>query len=161
MSGRFCHLQSPVGWLELETDGEAILRLSFLEEAPKAPVRAEDPVLLLACRELNAYFGGTLRRFSVPVRPSGTDFQKSVWENMKKIPYGETATYGELAQAVGKPGASRAVGGACHNNPVAILLPCHRVVGKNGFWGGFGGGVWRKRILLELEGVPCGSFGRK
>ena len=101
--------------------------------------------------ELGEYFAGTRREFSVPLAYPGTAFDREVWTRLLGIPYGETRSYEELARAVGRPGASRAVGTANGRNRIAILIPCHRVVNKNGELGGYGGGLWRKRLLLELE----------
>ncbi len=101
--------------------------------------------------ELLEYFAGTRTEFTVPLSPAGTDFQRAVWRALQGIPYGETRTYGEIAAAVGRPGAARAVGTANHRNPIPIIIPCHRVVGSNGQLCGFGGGLDLKRRLLELE----------
>jgi len=103
--------------------------------------------------ELRAYFAGTLRAFRVPLLLAGTPFQLAVWRRLRKIPFGRTTTYDRLARAVGRPGAQRAVGHANGDNPLAIVVPCHRVVGTDGTLTGYGGGLWRKRRLLELEGV--------
>ena len=108
----------------------------------------------LECRvadELLEYFAGTRTEFTVPLSPAGTDFQRAVWRALQRIPYGETRAYGEIAEAVGRPGAARAVGTANHRNPIPIIIPCHRVVGSNGQLCGFGGGLGVKRQLLELE----------
>ena len=108
----------------------------------------------LECRvadELLEYFAGTRTEFTVPLSPAGTDFQRAVWRALQQIPYGETRAYGEIAEAVGRPGAARAVGTANHRNPIPIIIPCHRVVGSNGQLCGFGGGLGVKRRLLELE----------
>ncbi|MEW6758280.1 MAG: methylated-DNA--[protein]-cysteine S-methyltransferase, partial [Acidobacteriota bacterium] len=102
-------------------------------------------------RELEAYFRGDLRRFTVPLVFPGSPFQRRVWEELQGIPYGETRTYEEVALAAGAPGACRAAGAANGRNRLAILIPCHRVVNKDGRLGGYGGGLWRKRRLLELE----------
>lgn len=101
--------------------------------------------------ELTEYFSGGRKRFDIPIRYAGTPFQRLVWAALADIPYGETRSYGELASLIGRPGAARAVGMACHNNPVVILLPCHRVVGANGALTGFGGGLEVKKRLLALE----------
>ena len=101
--------------------------------------------------ELLEYFAGTRTEFTVPLSPAGTDFQRAVWRALQRIPYGETRAYGEIAEAVGRPGAARAVGTANHRNPIPIIIPCHRVVGSNGQLCGFGGGLGVKRLLLELE----------
>ena len=103
--------------------------------------------------QLNEYFAGKRTTFDLPLEPTGTDFQLSVWELLRKIPYGVTTSYGALARRLGDPGASRAVGAANGANPIPIIVPCHRVVGSRGELTGFGGGIERKRWLLEHEGV--------
>jgi methylated-DNA-[protein]-cysteine S-methyltransferase len=101
--------------------------------------------------QLRAYFAGELKEFTLDVRMDGTPFQRSVWEQLRKIPYGEIRSYGELAEALGNPGASRAVGLANGKNPIGIIVPCHRVVGANGSLTGYGGGLDRKKRLLDFE----------
>ena len=104
-------------------------------------------------QELSAYFEGRLRAFSVPLRPAGTEFQRAAWRVLESIPYGETRSYGEQARLLGRPSAVRAVARANGDNPIAIVVPCHRVIGADGTLTGYGGGLWRKRWLLHLEGV--------
>lgn len=104
-----------------------------------------------AVEQLDAYFAGRRREFTLPLRLTGTPFQRRVWEQLRAIPYGETRTYGELAHALGNPQASRAVGLANGKNPIGIIVPCHRVIGANGSLTGYGGGLARKRRLLDLE----------
>ncbi|MFF5899086.1 methylated-DNA--[protein]-cysteine S-methyltransferase [Streptomyces argenteolus] len=104
-----------------------------------------------AVHQLDAYFAGELTRFELPLRLDGTPFQRSVWAELVRIPYGETRSYGELAENLGKPGASRAVGLANGRNPVGIIVPCHRVVGASGGLTGYGGGLDRKQRLLSFE----------
>jgi len=111
----------------------------------------DDPLLRRAAHQLDEYFAGTLQTFDLPLRPQGTEFQQAVWKALQDIPYGETASYGELARKIGQPTASRAVGLANGRNPISIVIPCHRVVGANGSLVGYGGGVERKRTLLDLE----------
>jgi methylated-DNA-[protein]-cysteine S-methyltransferase len=106
-----------------------------------------------AANELHAYFAGNLRVFSVPLDMQGTEFQLSVWNHLLKIPYGETRSYAQVAEAVGRPKAVRAVGAANGSNPVAIIVPCHRVIGSSGKLTGYGGGLPLKKRLLELEGA--------
>ena len=101
--------------------------------------------------QLQAYFSGALQSFALELAPEGTDFQRTVWQALSKIPYGETCSYGELALAIGRPTASRAVGAANGQNPIAIVVPCHRVIGSNGTLTGYAGGLDIKRKLLELE----------
>lgn len=112
-----------------------------------------DPVLEQAEAELAAYFQGTRTTFDVPLATPGTDFQQEVWTALRQIPYGGTVSYGALAETLGRPGAQRAVARANGDNRLAIVIPCHRVIGADGRLSGYGGGVWRKRRLLELEGV--------
>ncbi|HEY7818820.1 MAG TPA: methylated-DNA--[protein]-cysteine S-methyltransferase [Vicinamibacteria bacterium] len=111
------------------------------------------PLLLRAGEELRSYFEGRRRTFSLPLAPVGTPFQKRVWTVLREIPYGETVSYTELARRAGRPHAVRAAGAANGRNPISILIPCHRVVGKGGSLTGYGGGLGRKRALLELEGA--------
>ena len=106
-------------------------------------------------KELQEYFEGKRREFTVPLRPEGTAFQKQVWQALLTIPYGQTRSYGQIAAQIGKPGASRAVGMGNHCNPIAILIPCHRVIGANGSMTGYGGGLDIKEYLVKREGVLC------
>ena len=112
---------------------------------------ASDPLLSEAVAQLEAYFAGKLRRFDLPLDLDGTEFQRRVWEQLVQIPYGETRTYAQVAAAIGHPSAIRAVGSANGQNPVAIIVPCHRVVRTGGGLGGYGGGLDAKRALLALE----------
>lgn len=112
-----------------------------------------DPVLHTACSQLVEYAQGRRRAFDVPVRLEGTAFQRRVWDELAKIPFGQTRSYQDIAQAIGRPGASRAVGQANHHNPVAPLIPCHRVITSTGTLGGYGGGMPLKKALLEHEGI--------
>ena len=104
-----------------------------------------------SCAQLDAYAAGRLRRFSLPLEPKGTEFQRRVWEELCRIPWGQTRSYGAVAQAVGCPRGARAVGMACHRNPLLIVVPCHRVIGADGSLTGFGEGLELKRRLLEAE----------
>ena len=143
-------MDSPLGMLCLEEEGGALTRVTLGLPGPEA-VLEETPLLLRACQELREYFAGERLYFDLPLAPKGTPFQKAVWAEMCRIPYGETRTYGQLAAAIGRPSACRAVGGACHSNPIAILQPCHRVVGSTGKLTGYAYGVEMKQYLLELE----------
>jgi methylated-DNA-[protein]-cysteine S-methyltransferase len=148
---RWTVLDSPIGEFSVATDGEAVCGAHFgrVEAARDEPA---DEVARRAVAELRAYFAGELTAFTVPVAaPRGTGFERAVWREMTRIPYGETLTYGEVAKAVGEPGGARAVGVACNRNPVPVLVPCHRIVGAGGKLVGFGGGLPRKVTLLELE----------
>lgn len=138
-------VESPIGPLGIATDGAVVIGVRF--GADPAP-----PGTHPAVAELAAYFAGTLTDFSVPVSiRGGSEFERAVWAEIARIPYGETVTYGAIAKALGDPGAARAVGTACNRNPVPVIVPCHRVVGAGGKLIGFGGGLDRKRRLLEME----------
>ncbi len=141
-------LDSPVGALTLISDGAALTHLLFGHR--KAETEPDD-VLREAKRQLSEYFAGQRREFDLPLRPSGTEFQLRVWQALREIPYGRTATYADIARAVGRPKAFRAVGQANHVNPISILIPCHRVVGSDGSLTGYGGGLDAKTALLALE----------
>lgn len=140
---------SPVGRLRLEAADDALTGLYFAEgEEQRAD---ESEILDRAQRQLEEYFAGTRREFDLPLRPEGTPFQLADWKALEGIPYGETVSYGDIARAIGKPKACRAVGMANHANPISIIVPCHRVVGSNGKLTGYGGGLAAKQWLLEHE----------
>ena len=142
---------SPVGPLLLTSDGTFLTGLTFGEGTQKQQ-GGDDEVISLCKRQLDEYFAGWRREFSVPLLASGTRFRQRVWNALQDIPYGETITYQTLAKRIGQPKACRAVGGANHHNPISILIPCHRVVGSNGQLTGYGGGLPIKDFLLTLEG---------
>ena len=140
---------SPVGNLHIRSDDESIIEISFTD---KEPYGTNDCDVLRKCTsELEQYFTGKLKEFTVPLKLIGTDFRKKCWEALRTIAYGETISYKELAIKVGNPKACRAVGGANHHNPIVIIVPCHRVIGSGGSLTGFGGGLNKKQFLLELE----------
>jgi len=168
---RYCtRIDSPVGSLTLVSDGRALIGLLFdveraharlagaIEDAAAAPFAG-------VRTQLDEYFAGRRRAFEVPLALAGSEFQRRVWAGLQRIPYGETRSYGELARELGQPRAMRAVGLANGRNPIAIIVPCHRVIGADGSLTGFGGGLERKRWLLEHEGciapqldlVPAGA----
>ena len=141
-------ISSPVGNLVLDEDQDAIVAIRWADEK----TGNGNPLLAEAARQLDAYFAGQLAEFDLPLRPAGTDFESRVWSAMQDIPYGQTRCYGDLATAIGS--APRAVGGACGRNPIPIVIPCHRVLGKAGFGGYSGsGGLKTKKALLALEGA--------
>ncbi len=148
---------SPVGQLFLAFSARGLMALEF--DRPDRPRSSklkwvESRGQALPClRQLDEYFAGQRREFSLPLDLRGTDFQLRCWQALLAIPYGETRTYAEIAQAVGCPRGFRAVGMANHDNPVAIIVPCHRVIASDGTLGGYGGGLPTKRWLLELEGA--------
>jgi len=151
----YTFMDSPVGRLLLAGDESGLWMLSFARE-PGVPRlgdawHASTSLFQESIRQLEAYFGRELRSFTVPLHLVGTEFQLSVWNALRSIPYGRTTTYGELARSLGKPEAIRAVGGANHANPVAIIVPCHRVIGSTGKLVGYGGGLETKQKLLALE----------
>lgn len=145
-------VESPVGLLTLAASPEGLRRLSFFPQHPSAgALLKRHPVIDQTVAELAEYFEGRRRQFSVPMDLRGTPFQKSVWDLLVKIPYGETRSYSALARQLGGVGKSRAVGLANGANPVAIIVPCHRVIGARGDLTGFGGGLEIKSWLLQLE----------
>ena len=152
----YTYLDTPIGTLLIAGDGEAVKRIEFPKNG-KARQPDEDwtessrgPVGQ-AAKQLREYFAGKRDDFDLPLAPEGTEFQRTVWRNLQDIPYGETISYGELAKRVGNPKASRAVGAANGQNPIPIVIPCHRVIGANGKLTGFGGGLPTKEALLALE----------
>ena len=151
----FTIIASPVGPLTLVGEGDDITGLYFETgssvAAPRPGWLRDDRRLRAAATQLAEYFAGKRTRFELALAPRGTAFQKSVWAALVNIPFGQTATYGDIARAIGKPTASRAVGGANHRNPLSIIIPCHRVIGTDGGMTGYGGELYRKRLLLELE----------
>lgn len=145
-------IDSPLGWIEIQCTEEAICMVSFRNESPVSAEQAPLPEILQKCiEELNDFFNGKLRQFTVPVIQPGTDFQQRVWAELMKIPYGVTVSYLELSKRIGDVKAIRAVGTTNGKNQVAILVPCHRVIGSNGTLTGYAGGLWRKQWLLEHE----------
>lgn len=140
-------IPSPVGQLTLEDDGNAIVAIRWGNGGGNG-----SPLLAQAARQLSAYFAGELHEFDLPLTPAGSAFERRVWTAMRAIPYGETRSYGDLAHAVDS--APRAVGRACGSNPIPIVIPCHRVLARNGPGGYSGdGGLLTKQSLLALEGV--------
>jgi methylated-DNA-[protein]-cysteine S-methyltransferase len=159
---RYSLYDSPVGELLLTGDGDALTGLYFPSgskaAAAQADWRRDDGLFAPVVRELDAYFAGELTAFSIGLAPRGTDFQRRVWDLLLGIPYGTTTTYGALAAELGGPRVSRAVGLANGSNPIAIIIPCHRVIGANGKLTGYGGGIERKQFLLALEGCALPGF---
>jgi methylated-DNA-[protein]-cysteine S-methyltransferase len=148
-------LATPIGELLLRGDGEALVALDFADGRDVAVTepdwRRDDAVFARARAQLQAYFAGELTDFELELAPRGTAFQLQVWHAVRAIPYGETSTYGVLAQQLGRPTAFRAVGAANGRNPISIIIPCHRVLGSDGGLTGYGGGMQRKEWLLAHE----------
>lgn len=172
-----CFYKSPVGYWIVRRDEEGICRIDTRPEHEQAAKALEkelgvagngaagsdtagkcvpsptDPLLKKAVKQLDEYFAGKRKKFDLPLSMKGTEFQQKVWEALRAIPYGETRSYGDIAKAIGKPKAARAVGMANNRNPVSIIVPCHRVIGANGSLVGYGGGLKAKEFLLKLEGT--------
>jgi methylated-DNA-[protein]-cysteine S-methyltransferase len=159
MTYAYTVIPSPVGELKLVASDEGLVAILWENDRPgrvKLGAMVEDaghPVLIEAARQIAAYFRGELTRFDVPLDFRGTDFQKRVWAALLAIPFGETRSYAEIARAIGRPSAVRAVGAANGRNPISIIAPCHRVIGSNGALTGFAGGLAAKELLLGIEGA--------
>ncbi|MFC4908826.1 methylated-DNA--[protein]-cysteine S-methyltransferase [Actinomadura gamaensis] len=151
-------IDSPVGPLTLVADGPELVGLYMTEQRHRpeeetfgSPGDPQDEPFASVAAQLAAYFAGERHDFDLPLKMKGTPFQRRVWDALTRIPYGETVSYGELAAELGNPSASRAVGLANGRNPIGIIVPCHRVVGSTGSLTGYGGGIERKRFLLDFE----------
>ena len=148
-------MPSPIGELLLVGDGERLNAVHLQAGRYPQPVadgwRPGDGALADARDQLERYFDGRLTEFDLDLAPEGTEFQRRVWHELERIPYGETACYAELAERIGRPGAARAVGAANGRNPIAVVVPCHRVIGADGALTGYAGGIDAKWLLLELE----------
>ncbi|MEA9357279.1 methylated-DNA--[protein]-cysteine S-methyltransferase [Bacteriovorax sp. PP10] len=153
----FKEINSPVGKLKLVATDEALVAILWEKEKlgrvrlDKMGISDKHPILLKTENQLKEYFTGKRKVFDLPLNPMGTSFQQMVWNELRQIPFGETRSYGELATKMGSPKASRAVGAANGKNPISIVVPCHRVIGKNGKLTGFAGGLRSKELLLDLE----------
>lgn len=147
------HVATPIGAISVYVKNDSIVYVHMGQ--PVAPDYGNSPIVGIALRQITEYVSGERRDFDLPLTTGGTDFQRAVWEQIKLIPYGQTVSYANIAQALGKPLASRAVGGAVGSNPVALLIPCHRVMGASGKITGYSGGdgIPTKRWLLALEGI--------
>ena len=141
--------EAPMGKLLITYDDEFIFGLHFDREQNQE--YKLNSIIKSCINQLDQYFAGSLKEFDLPLKPMGTDFQKATWAALQGIPYGETVSYGQIAMAIGKPKAPRAVGGANNKNPISIIIPCHRVIGASGAMVGYGGGMERKIWLLEHE----------
>ncbi len=142
--------KSPIGWVRIVGVDHGIVSLGFFDEGPPA-VFSIPPSIKECVEELDGYFKGKLREFSIALDIDGTDFQKTVWAQVLRIPFGRTSSYKGIAAQIGKPKAVRAVGNANGRNKIPIIIPCHRVVGSSGNLTGYGGGLWRKEWLLNHE----------
>ena len=150
LTEKYFYYDSPIGLLEIGGNEQYIKSVFFSD----SDIRQIDhpPELLANCvQQLKEYFKKQRKEFDLPLKPVGTDFQKAVWDALLDIPYGETESYFEIAKKLGNPNAVRAVGGANGRNPISIIVPCHRVIGSSGNLVGYGGGLWRKKWLLQHE----------
>ncbi len=150
-------IDSPVGRLLLAVSGHGLLVVEFGGKPRDGWIESPERTAPYV-HQLEEYFAGKRRRFDLPLDMRGTDFQKRCWQALLKIPYGETRSYADIARAIGNPAAVRAVGLANGQNPIAIIVPCHRVIGSDGSLTGYGGGLATKRKLLELEGALSGTL---
>lgn len=155
----YCYYLSPIGRLLMISQDNKLTNLDFEAEQiapnPKWILQPDLPLFIQVSEALTRYFNGEKETFAdIPLAPQGTPFQQSIWQQLCKIPYGETSSYGELAHRINNPKAVRAVGGAVGSNPISIIIPCHRILGKTRQLTGFGGGLPAKRHLLQLENIP-------
>lgn len=141
--------QSPIGLLEIRGEDEYVTAVYFVEEATEEV--SPSPAVQQCALQLDEYFAGKRKDFDLPLLPAGTDFQHRVWAQLQRIPFGETISYLTLAKQLGDPKCIRAAGTANGKNPISIIIPCHRVIGTNGKMIGYGGGLWRKKWLLNYE----------
>jgi len=155
MTTRYKTIESPVGEVWVAWCEEGLVSIGFVDQPKGAQISEswdfDSGLRCEAIDQLDAYFTGSLRKFDLPLVPEGTEFQKRVWKELSKIDYGVTTTYGEIAKRIGRPTASRAVGAANGQNRIAIVLPCHRVIGQSGMLTGYAGGVDKKEKLLAFE----------
>ena len=149
---QYAYLPCPIGTVEIGVRADKVAVLEFVDHAPEG-IDGNNDVLRRAVGQVEAYFQGRLKVFDLPLDLAGTTFQKAVWQALLDVPFGQTASYQRIAEAVGRPKAMRAVGAANGKNPVSLIVPCHRIIGKNGSLTGYGGGLWRKEWLLRHEGV--------
>ena len=145
------YIETPLGTMVAMADEHALHRLEFTDDTGSCAQRGENPLVHMIRNELNAYFKGKLKEFETPIHWQGTAFQQSAWQALCKVPFGQTRSYGEQAKYLGKPTAFRAVANANNRNPLAIIVPCHRIVYANGGLGGYAGGIAKKEWLLKHE----------
>ena len=153
----YCFYQSPFGLIRICKTGGFLTRVEFFEQSPESKqsqsesIQISNSLLKDASSQLGEYFEGRRQKFDLPLKPHGTEFQRSAWESLLSIPYGETRSYLQQAEYIHNPKAIRAIGQANSRNPIQIIIPCHRVIAKNGSLTGYAGGLKRKKRLLELE----------
>lgn len=148
------YFDSPIGWILLKASDKGLSQLSFMKSDPEKMGQNEHQhIIQMALMQLHQYFDKTLTRFSVPLDLKGSHFELQIWKELQSIPFGQTTTYGHISKLIKNPKAVRSIGSAIGRNPVAIIVPCHRVIGANDQMVGFSGGIWRKEWLLKHEGV--------
>ena len=153
----YCFYHSPFGLIRICETGGFLTRADFLEQSPESKhsqsksIQKPNSLLIDACRQLGEYFEGRRKKFDLSLKPHGTKFQRSAWKSLLSIPYGETRSYLQQAEYIHNPKAIRAIGQANSRNPIQIIIPCHRVIAKNGSLTGYAGGLKRKKLLLALE----------
>lgn len=145
------NLISPIGAVTVQAQGDYIIRVSVHDKIKEEEIFPNTPILLQCAKEFEEYFEGKRKTFTFKYKNIGTPFREFVWKHLEKIPYGTTISYKDLANNINNQKAARAVGGANHNNNIWVAVPCHRVIGSNGSLVGYGGGLWRKKWLLEHE----------
>jgi methylated-DNA-[protein]-cysteine S-methyltransferase len=151
------YCDSPLGRLKVSADTIGIVGVRFIDDTPETqPVATSNSMITDCIAQLNAYFSGKQQTFSLTLAAKGTEFQQKVWTNLRTVPYGSTASYLHIAKAVGNAKAVRAVGSANGKNPLAIIVPCHRIIGSNQKLTGYAGGLWRKQWLLHFEQQQLG-----
>jgi len=145
-------ISCPLGYADISATERAVTRVHLTGRKPKGGREFRSHPLLRECaRQLREYFSGKRRVFDLPLEMDGTDFERKVWKRLLSVPYGRTASYKDIARGIGRPGAFRAVGAANAKNPLAVVVPCHRIIGRDGRLVGYGGGLWRKKWLLDHE----------
>jgi methylated-DNA-[protein]-cysteine S-methyltransferase len=152
------HYSSPLGTIKLQVEDERLTVAGFVEDPAFVEIETTQPVLLQTISQLDEYFSGKRRNFDLPLGPSGTAFQQKVWQQLQQIPFAETITYLHMAKRLGNVKSIRAAASANGKNPLAIIIPCHRVVGADGKLTGYAGGLHRKQWLLEHEAKMAGNF---
>jgi methylated-DNA-[protein]-cysteine S-methyltransferase len=142
-----------LGKIFIKAEADAITEIGFLDDTILAEPVQEGPLVLKCKKQLTEYFAGKRVAFDLPLAPKGTGFQRAVWDGLLEVPYGKTSTYSAISVNAGCPSGARAAGQAIGRNPIAVVIPCHRIIRSDGALSGFAGGVWRKKLLLKLEGA--------
>ncbi|MGL5254689.1 MAG: methylated-DNA--[protein]-cysteine S-methyltransferase [Brevinema sp.] len=146
------YFSSPIGILEIESSDNYLIRVDFVEDSLQSHNKdVSCPIIKETIHQLQEYFSGERKQFDLPIKMIGTDFRQKVWQALLTIPYGSTTSYKDIATIIGCPKGARAIGGANYNNPISIIIPCHRIIGKSGKLIGYNGGLYRKSFLLNLE----------